>query len=83
MYWTSKYKKETDGVAEDVVLTPAERDYLLVEYKNMLENISAYADTAIQFGYCMLFISALPLAATLSLFNNMVRMKFYTYKLFR
>mmetsp|Transcript_6613 Transcript_6613/g.15107 ORF Transcript_6613/g.15107 Transcript_6613/m.15107 type:complete len:733 (+) Transcript_6613:286-2484(+) len=81
--WTSKYKKETDGVAEDVVLTPAERDYLLVEYKNMLENISAYADTAIQFGYCMLFISALPLAATLSLFNNMVRMKFYTYKLFR
>jgi len=81
--WRHKTQRETAGVASDVLLTPAEGDYLLVEYRPMLENISAYAETTIQFGYCMLFISALPMATLLSLINNWARVKFYTYKLFR
>jgi hypothetical protein len=56
---------------------------LLVQYKNMIENIGSYADTTIQFGFCMLFVSALPLATLLSLINNWARIKFYTYKLFK
>ncbi|KAJ1413447.1 calcium-activated chloride channel-domain-containing protein [Ochromonadaceae sp. CCMP2298] len=81
--WRHKLKVETEGVAEDVVLTPAEKDYLLVEYHSMLENISSYSETTVQFGYGMLFIAALPLATTLSLINNWARVKFYIYNLFR
>jgi hypothetical protein len=81
--YRNKLKAETAGVAEDVVLTPAEKDYLLVRYDTMVESISAYADTAIQYGYTMLFITALPIASFLSLVNNWARVKFYTYKLFK
>jgi hypothetical protein len=79
--WRSKMREETKGV-EDATLTPAERDYLLIRYETMLESISAYADTAIQYGYTMLFITALPIASFCSLLNNWARIKFYTYKLF-
>jgi len=65
-----------------VKLTPAEEDFLLVKYEAMVENIAAYADTAIQYGYTMLFITALPIATFLSLVNNWARVKFYLYKLF-
>lgn len=83
MSYRKKLKTETEGVAADVKLTPAEKDYLLVQYNPMLESIGAYADTAIQFGYTMLFITALPIATFLSLVNNWAKVKFYTYKLFR
>jgi hypothetical protein len=82
MSYRSKLKEETKGVDSSVVLTPAEKDYLLVRYDSMIESIGAYADTAIQYGYTMLFITALPIATFLSLLNNWARVKFYTYKLF-
>ena len=80
--YRGKLKEETKGVAADVVMTPAEKDFLLVQYNPMIESISAYADTAIQYGYTVLFITALPIATFLSLLNNWARIKFYTYKLF-
>ena len=79
--YRNKYKAETKGV-ENVNLTPAEKDFLLIPYNGILESISAYADTAIQYGYTMLFITALPIASFCSLLNNWARVKFYLYKLF-
>jgi hypothetical protein len=80
--YRSKYKEETKGV-EDAVLTPAEKDFLLVPYQTIIESISAYSDTAIQYGYTMLFITALPIATFLSMINNWARVKFYLFKLFK
>ena len=77
----SKIKEETKGVDASVVLTPGEKDYMLIRYDGMIESINAYADTAIQYGYTMLFITALPCASFLSLVNNWARIKFYIYKL--
>jgi len=80
--WRNKLKVETSGV-EEVRLTPAEEDFLLLPYDSLLESINAYADTAIQYGYALLFVTALPIATFCSLINNWARVKFYLYKLFK
>jgi len=54
----------------------------LMEYDNMIDSITNYADTAIQYGFTVLFVTALPIAAFLSLFNNYVKVKFRAWKLF-
>jgi len=54
----------------------------LMEYDNMIDSITNYAETAIQYGFTVLFATALPIAAFLSLFNNYVRVKFRIWKLF-
>ena len=78
--YRNKYKAETKGV-ENAMLTPAEKEFMLLPYHSILESISAYADTAIQYGYTILFITALPIASFCSLLNNWARVKFYLYKL--
>ena len=55
---------------------------MLMEYDNMIDSITNYADTAIQYGFTVLFVTALPIAAFLSLFNNYVKVKFRAWKLF-
>lgn len=74
-----KRKEETTGTQGR--LTPAEEDYILLEYNATLDNISSFADTAIQFGFATLFISALPIASFLSLFSNYVKVKMLAWKL--
>jgi anoctamin-10/anoctamin-7 len=78
--WKSKFKKETEGVDPDK-LTPAEKDYILLNYDPMIESIKNYADTAVQYGFTLLFITALPCASFFSLVNNYVKTKFNMWKL--
>lgn len=80
--YRSKRRAETKGVAEDVELTPAENDYLLMQYDSTIESIKNYADTAVQYGYTVLFITALPCASFFSLVNNYAKLKFNYHKLF-
>lgn len=82
-YYTykQKVKKETEGIDPHKELTPAERDYMLMQYDPMLESIQNYADTAVQYGFTMLFITALPCASFFSLVNNYAKVKFNAWKL--
>jgi hypothetical protein len=76
-----KIKKETEGVEDKSRLTPAEFDYMLMEYNSMLDNIENYADTAIQYGFSLLFVTALPCAAFFSLVSNYFKSKLNLWKL--
>lgn len=78
----AKRERETRG--KDVAaLTPPERDYILMEADIMLDSIQCFADTAIQFGFTVLFITALPIATFFSLLSNYVKVKLQSYKLTR
>ena len=48
-------------------MSTAEDDYLLMPIDPMSESINSYADTAIQFGFVSLFVTALPAAPVLAL----------------
>ncbi|RYH21304.1 hypothetical protein EON65_21005 [archaeon] len=80
-----KIKKETSGIeeAKKVDITKAENEYYLMQYKPMIDSIQNYADTAVQYGFTLLFITALPCASFFSLLNNYVKVKFTTWKLCR
>ena len=52
-----------------------------MRYEPMLHSIQNYADTAIQYGFTLLFITALPCASFFSLLNNYVKVKFNAWKL--
>lgn len=77
----SKRKAETKGVESASMLTPAEEDYVLINYNSMIEGITNYADLAIQYGFSVLFITALPIASFLSLVSNYVKAKVCGWKL--
>jgi hypothetical protein len=77
----NKRKTETAGVAEGNTLTPAEEDYVLMTYNSTIEGIANYADLAIQFGFAVLFVTALPIASFLSLASNYVKAKAVGWKL--
>jgi hypothetical protein len=62
-------------------ITPAERDYFLMEYDSKIESITNYADTAIQYGFTVLFITALPIATFFSLVSNYLKVKLNAWKL--
>lgn len=76
-----KIKKETAGVEDLSRLTPAEHDYMLMDYNGMLNGIECYADTAIQYGFSVLFVTALPCAAFFSLVSNFIKSKLNLWKL--
>lgn len=79
--YKQKIRSETKGIAEDKELSPAEVDYMLMQYQPMLQSIQNYADTAVQYGFTLLFITALPCASFFSLVNNYVKVKFNAWKL--
>lgn len=86
MPWLKSRKKlrdETIGVDPTIQLTPAEEEFMLINYDPFMENIKAYADSVVQWGYMMLFIGALPLTFAFGLFNNYVKMKLHAWKLFK
>jgi hypothetical protein len=76
-----KIKKETEGVEDTSRLTPAEHDYMLMDYNGMLDGIECYADTAIQYGFSVLFVTALPCAPFFSLISNYFKSKLNLWKL--
>lgn len=77
-----KLRKETKGEkAKGKQLTPAEEDYMLLPYDPMMDNISNYAETAVQFGFMVLFITALPIGCFFSVVNSYVKIRVDTYKL--
>lgn len=55
---------------------------MLNKYDNMEESINLYADTAIQYGFMTLFITALPIACCFALITNHVKCKMNAWKLF-
>lgn len=78
-----KIKKESSGLDEvaKANATPAEQEYYLMQYRPMVEGLQVYADTAVQYGFTLLFITALPCASFFSLVNNYVKVKFTAWKL--
>ena len=68
-----KYREETKGT--DGQLTPAEIDYNLLPYDPIFSNVAAYADTAVQYGYMVLFITALPCATFFSMVNSYFKLR--------
>ena len=52
-----------------------------LSYISRKESIYNYADVAIQYGFSMLFVTALPIAMFFSLFSNYIKMKFNAWKL--
>lgn len=77
----SKFAAETKG-ADVSKFTTAEKDYVLMPYNVMLESIQNYADTAIQYGFMTLFITALPYACIFSALSNYIKNKLDAWKLF-
>eukprot|EP01038_Epipyxis_sp_PR26KG_P010969 gene10969-14731_t len=82
--YTQKLKNETsddDGNSLIDKLSPPEKDYVLMSYDSVIEGINNFADTAIQYGFSVLFITALPIAMTFSLISNYAKVKFNAIKL--
>jgi hypothetical protein len=76
-----KVAAETAGIDSQKELTPAEKDYMLMPYDIRTQSLQNYADTAVQYGFTLLFITALPIASFFSLVNNYVKVKFTAKKL--
>lgn len=79
MAYKSKVKKETEGTSGN--LTRPEKDYMLMPYDIMAESIKDYADTAIQYGFMTLFITALPIACFFSALSNHIKVKASAWKM--
>lgn len=62
-------------------LYSAERNYFLLPFENTIPSIQRYIDTAIQYGFAVLFVTALPAAPALAIINNYAKVKFDLWKL--
>lgn len=80
--WKSTTSSETDGVEDLNTLSYPEKQYYLVPYDHVRGSLDNFADTAIQFGYQVLFVTALPIASFMSLLNNQVKLKIFSYTIF-
>ena len=81
--WKSKTSTETKGVDDDLnTLSYPERQYFLVPYDHVRGSLDNFADTAIQFGYQVLFVTALPIASFMALLDNQVKLKIFSYTIF-
>lgn len=77
--YKSNRKKETEGIVGE--LTRPEEDYLLTPAA-VGDSLNNYADTAIQYGFMTLFITALPIACLFALFTNMLKVKLMAFQAF-
>lgn len=75
-----KAKAESKGT-DGAVMTPPEREYLLLPYDVMTENMKDYAEVAVQYGYMTIFIVCLPISCFVSLINNYCEVKVDGWKL--
>lgn len=79
--WKKK-KDETKGV-EDKALTPAEKDYILMECDPLHDSINNYSQVAVEYGYMILFISALPIALLFGYVSTAIRQRLLVWRQFR
>ena len=77
-YVDAKYKTETKDF-ESKELSPAEVDYCLLAYDPIFTEVANYADTAGQYGYMVLFITALPIATFFSMVNSYFQLRIGQY----
>jgi hypothetical protein len=77
-----KKEKETKGVQGKEISLP-EQEYFLLPYDEIFDSVRNYSDTAIQFGFMTLFVTALPIAPLLGLINGFVKVKMNSYVLAR
>jgi hypothetical protein len=78
---TLRRRTETEGIEAGRKLTQPEEDYILMPFSPAIENIKNYADSAVQFGFMMLFVTALPMAPFLAMLNNYAKVKFEVWKM--
>lgn len=74
-----KQRAESKGATEEA--TVPEKQYTLLAYDVMTNNMQDYAEVAVQFGYMTIFIVALPISCLISLFNNFIELKIDGWKL--
>jgi heme/copper-type cytochrome/quinol oxidase subunit 2 len=82
-----KYMRERDnfeGLNEEQIkdISEIERLFMKEPYDVFLGTFTNFSEMAIQFGYTTMFISAFPLAASMSLVNNYIMLRYiyaYTY----
>jgi hypothetical protein len=79
-YQGSKRNAEMKGVPKGGSLCTPESQYILLATDTLNDNISFYADTAIQFGYCVLFVACQPICFAATLASNYLRTKLTTWK---
>jgi hypothetical protein len=73
-------KRETDnsigeGLDPSDKLSPAECDFMKMPYNSIVDSIAMFADTAIQFGFMTMFVTALPISGFFTLLNNFIKVK--------
>jgi hypothetical protein len=79
--YNSKYNAETHGT--DAVLTPPELEYCLLETDPMNDTIALFADISIQFGFSLLFVTALPICFLATFLSNVIRIKLSLSKMLK
>jgi hypothetical protein len=79
--YLSFLKKRSESIKNKVALTPPEMDFLLMEYETILDNVRKYSDAAVQYGYTILFLAALPIAPLLTIIYNYLKVKFQCWKM--
>jgi len=81
-YYRSKFNAETKGTGKGVEhLSPPELEYALLDANVIYDSINLFVDTAIQFGYSLLFIVALPGAFMATLLSNYARVRLTAWKM--
>jgi hypothetical protein len=56
-------------------ISQAEKEFMLTEYDEMIDPINKYGDIAIQYGFMIMFITALPIATFAAIFTCMLRIQ--------
>jgi len=81
-YYRAKFNAETKGTAKGIEnLSPPELEYALLEANVIYDSINLFVDTAIQFGYSVLFIVALPAAFLATLGSNYLKVRLTANKM--
>jgi len=75
----SGYSRKVAAVG--VALSRPEKEYILDNYDTIQENVYNYIKITILFGYTAMFISALPLAATLAYISQLFEIQCDSWKL--
>eukprot|EP00606_Chrysophyceae_sp_TOSAG23-5_P000816 GSChrysophyteH2.ASY1.ANO1.1622.1 assembled CDS len=78
--YRSKLQAEMEGITADVIMTPPEEQYVLLKTDAMQDSIGIFADMAIQFGFSILFVVALPICFFFTFLSNAVRSRLIVRK---
>ncbi len=79
-YFKVKQSSEMSGVPQGTYIPPPEEEFMLLESDVLNDNLELFSDVAVQFGYTMLFVTALPISLLGTLLSNYVRVKLQLWK---